>query len=49
VHQAGHKVGAHVPGATDDDNPQHLSLLSSSEDNRSENTVHPIEELEAKH
>jgi hypothetical protein len=38
-----------VPGATDDDDPQHLSVRSSSEDNRSENTVHPSEELEARH
>src|SRR5688572_9380276 len=49
VHQAGHKVGAHVPRATDDDDPQHLSVRSSSEDNRSENTVHPSGESEARH
>src|SRR5215213_3415932 len=49
VHQTGHKVGAHVPCATDNHDPQHLSVRSSSEDNRSENTVHLSEELEARY
>ena len=49
VHQAGHKVGAHVSRATDDIDLQHLSLCSSSEDNRSENTVHLSAQLEARY
>src|SRR3712207_3950480 len=42
-------VGAHVPCATDDHDPQHLSPRSSCKDHRSENTLHPSEELEARY